>query len=243
MTSGDRRPACHSTYLGWRVSWEPFDVVPAAERPARRTSTLANAGLTRWEESFQLYVEACIATTRPREPGGSFMARDPTGAEHEETLGRAIGLLGRAIDLAAADGVTEVPYHYMRARLRHEAGDLSGAKADWELLNRLWTDRKAAPNEGGAAKRAPLMHPYEAALVLILSSATVDLLTGTTGWQGRAERLAEARALLAKLADDTFGSGRRAHFDIAKWRKLADKIEREGARDVALPDESFITVE
>lgn len=243
VTSGDRRPACHSTYLGWRVSWEPFDVEPAAERPLRRTSTLAHASLTRWEESFQFYVEACIAVTRPKEPGGGFMARDPNDAEHEQALTRAIDLLGRAIDLAAADGVTEIPYHYMRARLRHEIGDPSGAKADWDLLFRLWTDQKAAAKDGGSATHSPLMHPYEAALVLILSSATEDLLTGTSGWQGRAERLAEARALLAKLADDTFGTGRRAHFDIAKWRKLAERIEREGALRVELPDENFITAE
>jgi hypothetical protein len=171
------------------------------------------------------------------------MARDPTGAEHEEALRRAIELLGRAIDLAAADGVTEVPYHYMRARLRHEIRDLSGAKADWDLLCRLWMDQKAPPSEGGTARHTPLMHPYEAALVLILSSTTEDLLTGPTGWPGRVERLAEARALLAQLADDTFGGGRQAHFDIAKWRKLAERIEREGARDVALPDENFITAE
>src|SRR3546814_6048377 len=31
-----------------------------------------------------------------------------------------------------------VPYHYMRARFRHAAGDYAGAAADWLLLRAIW---------------------------------------------------------------------------------------------------------
>lgn len=248
MTSGDRRPASHSTYVGWRVTWEPFGIEPVADRPLRRTVTSAANGRARWEESLARYVEACITVTRPRHSDGTFMRRDPTADEHKVALRRAIEELGAAITLAAEDHVIEIPFHHMRARLRHEAGDLAGAKQDWAVLRALWARQNgtASPNPGPAAagdQVAPLMHPYEAALVNVLSTATDDLLSGSTTWSGRSDRLNAARTLLDTLKRDTFGPDRPAHFGIAKWRKLIDQIEKSGAQDVELPDENFITAE
>ena len=248
MTTGDRQPACHSTYAGWRITWEPFDLAPVADDPLRRAPRPEHSESGAWVDSLEHYVRACMAVTRPRDPDGSVLARDPTEAEQGEALDRAEALLSSAVELAAKDGIVEIPYHYMRARIRREKDDLAGARADWDLLREIWAAQTGAPRDAaaGPAQRradAPLMHPYEAALVLTLSTATEDMWRGATDWPGRGDRLDQARALLRDLKRDTFGAGEPSHFGLDAWLELVGEIEEKGGREVELPDENFITAE
>ena len=248
MTSGDRRPGCQSTFVGWRVSWEPFEIAPVAERPLRRTTTPTAEGRPHWEQSLGRYIEACIAVTRPQDADGTLLERDPTKAEHQEALGRAEAHLDSAIELAARDGIVEVPYHYIRARIRHERRLFGPAREDWTLLRDIWARQNGEPGLGAAwpvdnPTVLPLLHPYEAALTHLLWVATEDALRESMAWDGRDQALGVARELLDRLESVRFGEGKPIHFDLVKWRKLVDKIATEGGASVELPDENFITIE
>ncbi|HMA13204.1 MAG: hypothetical protein ACM35H_13305, partial [Bacteroidota bacterium] len=159
----------------------------------------------------------------------------------------AIHLLGSAIDLAALDRIVEVPYHYMRARFRHAAGDYGGAEADWRLLRAIWAWQNdeaaiAADWPVSVPRAMPLMHPYEAGLVALLSAATEDRLHQSTAWDGRAERLALARQLLQEVQQQYFGP-KRAHWDLVDWLERLDTLEAKGAAAVELPDPVFTSAE
>ncbi len=253
LTAGDRRPACQGSLVGWRVLWDAFEVTPVDDRPVRRSAAPTRAGRPNWEASLQIYVEACLAVTRPYGDDGRLLMRNLRPAEHAAALAEADVRLGRAIDLAGADGVIEIPYHYMRARIRHQRGDLVGARADWTLLLALWakqTDRPSvvpavAPDVAAIPTPAtpPLLHTLEAALAMTLSTVTEDLVHGGIDWPGRSERLDEAREVLARIRHEAFGRRRPGHFNIDQWRALIDRIETEGGAEVDLPEENFITVE
>lgn len=248
MTTGDRRPGCQSTFTGWRVSWESLDVEPVAERPLRRTTTPTGQGRANWEQSLSRYIDSCIAVDRPQDAQGNLLQRDPTSAEHQAALARAEGYLDEAIALATRDRLIEVPYHYIRARIRHARGRHDAAREDWTLLRDIWARQNGKPGNGASwpvqdPAVPPLVHPYEAALAHMLWVANEDSLRRAIDWPGRAEALDLARSLLDTLARERFGAGKTPHFDLAKWRALADKITAEGGSKVELPDENFITIE
>ena len=149
--------------------------------------------------------------------------------------------------LAALDRIVEVPYHYMRARLQHDAGDFAAAEKDWRLLRAIWAwqnDAPAVPADWPVSvpRVMPLMHPYDAALVLVLSAATEDCLTGGMAWDGRKERLDEAEALFKQVKRNYFGD-KRAHFDLVDWIDLVEEIADKGGAAVDLPEPNFITAE
>ncbi|TVR83170.1 MAG: hypothetical protein EA405_04910 [Rhodospirillales bacterium] len=247
MTIGDREPAPHSHYAGWRIDWAAFDLKPLDDRPIRRTRQFEKADLSNWEQGLERYVWARVSLNRPRDQVGKLLRRAASTGEWRAGLVRANHLLGAAIDLAAADGVVEVPYHYMRARVRHALGEYAGATEDWRLLRDIWAVQQRQPGEAATwpAQPAamPLLHPFEAALVLLLSTATEDLQQGAPAWAGRSARLSEARTLLGTLAKETFGTNRPHHFDLERWIECADAVERDGGAAAALPELNFITVE
>ena len=247
MTTGDRQPSPHSGYAGFQVDWEGFELNPVAPEPVKRVAHYAEDGRKNWEESLVRYLWARLAVSRPRDENGALLRRRLTDAEVQAGQERAIHLLSSAIELAADDRIVEVPYHYMRARFNHELGNYAAAEADWRLLRAIWawqTDAPAIAADWPVAnpKVMPLMHPYEAALVALLSSATEDLRTGTTAWEGRDARLEEARSLFAALQTDYFGDGT-AHFDLDDWLDLLGEIKDQGAAAVSLPGPNFVTVE
>jgi hypothetical protein len=248
MTTGDRQPSPHSSYIGWIVDWEGFELSPLGDRPLRRVAHYQNDGRRHWEESLTSYVWARLAMSRPRDKHGALLRGRPDAAYKRDAVKRAIHLLGSAIDLAALDHIVEVPYHYMRARLRHAAGDHAGAEADWRLLRAIWAWQHDAPAVAAdwpvkVPRVMPLMHPYEGALVALLSAVTGDLLNGGTGWDGRAARLAEAGKLFAQVKQDCFGPDKRAHFDLENWIARLDVVKRKGGAAVDLPEPNFITAE
>ena len=87
------------------------------------------------------------------------------------------------------------------------------------------------------------MHPYEAALVGLLSTVTEDLQLGNWTWEGRASRLDEARQLFAALQRDYFPGDAPSHFDLDNWLDLLEEVRENGGGAVELPDPNFVTVE
>jgi len=248
LTTGERRPGCQSTFTGWRVTWESLDIEPVAERPLRRTTAQTSHDRAHWEQSLGTYIESCIAVDRPRDAQGNLLQRDPTPAQHQAALARAEEHLDAAIALAARDRLIEVPYHYIRARIRHARGRHEAARADWDLLRDIWAKQNgqktgAAPWPVPEPATPPLVHPYEAALVHLLWAVNEDVLRKTIDWPGRGAALDLSRSLLDGLARERFGEGKTPHFDLARWRALADKIATDGGAKVELPDENFITIE
>jgi hypothetical protein len=248
MTTGDRQPAPQSSYCGWQVDWAGFELNPLADPTLHRVMRYEDDGRKNWEASLERYLWARLAVSRPRDAQGELLRRRVTEAEEKDGLVGAIHLLGSAIGLAAADRLVEVPYHYMRARLHHQNGDYDAAEADWRLLRAIWawqTDAKeiAADWPVAAPRAMPLMHPYEAALVGLLSAATDDLRHGGTGWQGRKTRLSQAEKLLKQVKMEVFGKGKRAHFDLENWLDLLQEVRDKGGASVALPEPNFVTAE
>ena len=247
MTTGDRQPSPHSSFIGWQVDWQGFELNPLADRPVRRVTRYQNHGRRHWEESLTRYVWARLAVSRPRDSDGALLRRRTTAEEKLEGLQGAAHLLSSAIDLAALDRLVEVPYHHMRARFRHAAGDYAGAEADWRLLRAIWAwqhDEPAVPASWPVSvpRVMPLMHPYEAALVALLSTVTEDLLHGATAWDGRTARLALARKLFKQVKAQYFGD-KRAHFDLDLWFERLDAVEAKGGAAVELPDPIFTSAE
>lgn len=248
MTSGNRLPAPHSNYVGWQVDWQGFELNLLADPPLRRVARYEDDGRRHWEESLERYLWARLAVARPRDDQGELLRRRPTPSERQEGLTGAIHLLSSAIELAALDRLVEVPYHYMRARHRHAAGDYAGAEADWRLLRAIWAWQQDAPPVAAdwpapAPRVMPLMHPYEAALVALLSSVTEDLRSGSTAWEDRGARLAEAQALFDQVKRDGFGAGKRAHFDLENWIGILAEVTAKGGGAVDLPEPNFVTAE
>jgi hypothetical protein len=218
------------------------------ERPVRRVSHYATEGRRNWEESLTTYLWARLAVSRPRDGEGQLLRGRPDAAYQEGARKRAVHLLTSAIDLAALDRLVEVPYHYMRARFSHAAGDYAAAEADWRLLRAIWAWQNDAPAIAAdwpvsVPRVMPLIHPYEGALIALLSSATEDLLQGDTAWDGRAGRLAEAGRLFAQVKQECFGAGKRAHFDLENWIELLGEVAAKGGAVVDLPEPNFVTVE
>ena len=127
MTIGDRLPACQSIYAGWRVNWEAFMLTPVADRPLRRTRQFESSGRANWEASFETYRAARVAFARPRDATGALLSHAPNADQRLQDTTRAEALLSEAIDQAATDRIVEVPYYYMRARIRHQLAATSGA--------------------------------------------------------------------------------------------------------------------
>jgi hypothetical protein len=244
MTIGDRLPACQSIYAGWRVDWEAFMLTPVVDRPLRRTRQFETTGRANWETSFETYRAARVAFARPRDAAGALLDHAPDAAQQLQDTTRAEALLSEAIEQAEADRIVEVPYYYMRARIRHQLGRYDEARQDWDVLRAI----KGDPGVSGALpvgspRVRPLLHDYEAALALALSVATDDRVRGGWQWDGRSARLRDAETLLTGLRDRYFGAGRPAHPDLLAWLNRIDAMAKRDSASVEFPEPNFVTVE
>jgi hypothetical protein len=244
MTIGDRLPACQSVFLGWRIDWAAFALTPVADRPLRRTRQFETTGRGNWEASFEAYRAARVAFARPRDAAGALLDQAPDAAQKQQDAARAEALLSEAIDQALEDRIVEVPYYYLRARIRHQLGQYDAARQDWDVLRAIGGEAALAAALPLASPRVrPVLHEYEAALVLGLSVATEDRLRGDWRWDGRAARLQQSQALLQGLRDRLFGAGQPAHFDLVAWSdRIAGMMGRDSAQ-VDLPEPNFVTIE
>src|SRR3546814_986018 len=50
MTTGDRQPSPQSSYIGWQVDWQGFELNPLADRPVRRVARYQDHGRRHWVE-------------------------------------------------------------------------------------------------------------------------------------------------------------------------------------------------
>ncbi len=244
MTIGDRLPACQSVYLGWRIDWKNLALTPVADRPLRRTRQFETTGRANWKSSFETYRAARVAFARPRDAAGALLSKAPDAAQQLQDNTRAEALLSEAIEQAVADRIAEVPYYYMRARIRHQLVQYDAARQDWDALRAISGDAAVIGALPVASPRVrPVLHEYEAALVLALSVATEDRVRGDQRWEGRSVRLQEAQKLLAGLRDRLFGAGQPAHFDLLAWLDRVATMTTRDSAAVEFPEPNFVTIE
>ncbi len=223
MSVGDRLPGPHGHFAGFAIDWEALSVAPVADRPVRTCGTVSD------ETSAALadYVAGFEATSRPKDADGAFLGRDPTEAEARAHTKTAYGLINEASRKVEDAGETDIAFRYAGARLGHALGRFDDAAHDWEFLRGL-AGRPGFP-----------LHPFEGALIEILSAAT-EFARGKD---------AEARTLLqsGKTALDGvrrmyFPAGTKAHADLDAWAKVVEDLEANGAA-AELPEFEFVTVE
>lgn len=248
MTIGERQPGPQGSFVGFNINWDDFELAPVSERPVRRTLAYVRSGREHWEQSLERYVWSRMTLTRPRNASGLLIRRAQTNEERDRGLGRAASLLDSAVELAAADGIVEVPYHYMRARLRHEQGQYAAAKTDWDLLLDIWAMQNDQPRLAinwpvAQLRYQPVLLAYEAGLVSILSTVTEDKLRGSKSWPGRQDRINQARTLLTEVKTRFFGDKGPAHFDLERWLESIDVVEQKEEAEVDWPEPNFITAE
>ncbi len=248
MTVGDRQPAPHSSYVGWRIDWRSFEVAPAQPLALRRTQQYATAKLANWERSLERYLWARMTECRPKDASGELLRRAITPAEQRDGRERAEYLLTMAIDAAVEDGIVEVSYFYLRARMRHHLGRHDEAKADWDLLRDIWAIQMRRPRILEAVwpvrpREMPLLCDYEAGLILILSVLTEDQRCGGVGWRERPERVSEGWHLLRQVRERYFGEDGPAHPDLERWLVIAGELRGGGQVCTPIPEPNFVTVE
>jgi hypothetical protein len=244
MTIGDRLPACQSIYLGWRIDWADFSLMPVADRPLRRTRQFEDTGRANWESSFETYRAARVSFARPRDATGTLLSHAPDAAQQLQDTTRAEELLSTAIEQASADGIVEVPYYFVRARIRHQLGRYDAARQDWDVLRAIGGDPALTGALPIASPRVrPVLHEYEAALTLALSAITEDRLRGDWRWEGRTARLQEAQTLLAGLRERLFGARQPAHPDLLAWLARVGSMLTDDSAKVELPEPNFVTIE
>ncbi|HAR41670.1 MAG TPA: hypothetical protein DCS07_03430 [Bdellovibrionales bacterium] len=123
LTLGERLPASHSNFVGFRVDWTQLQAIPLQTTRVSRFDSMPN-----WERSLGKYVQAFV--------------------EYEEGRNdQAVSELSEAIRLASLDYVTEYPYYYMRARVLGELNQWQEASKDWEFL---WSNREELHQYGKA---------------------------------------------------------------------------------------------
>jgi hypothetical protein len=182
VTAGEREPATHGTYVAWKVDYSAGTLTPAeTRRPTRWDATPS------WRNSLAEYIKAHRA------------ARDGD-------LAGAADALDRAVALAAADGIDDAAYRFVRGRVRQLLGRIDGANADYDVV---------------LSKRAELSQ-YHQALATMYAAAAKDKLPGARWSEARREReLERVEAVFDALYDET------DHFDLRAKQRLLKDIDRE----------------
>lgn len=134
VSLGERRPASHSTFLGFKIDFDTLRATPIGKHRTTQYERILN-----WEQSLELYSDARLA----------FLHSQPQ---------RAIEKLTEAIALASKDGLIELPYYFMRARVKHHIGMYKQAAVDWHYL---WTSRHK-------------VHPYHRGLIALYKAVTTN---------------------------------------------------------------------
>lgn len=164
-TVGELFPASHSTFVGFKVDFKQNRIFPFQQQRTQQYKNMPN-----WELSLEEYVKA-------RQAYVSYIENNPE---------KSLSHLNKAIELAAKDGISELPYYFMRARLQHELGlkqknkierknYLEAALSDWNFLwNRRLADWKSSQ------KPTDDFYYYGRALIALYKVATLDQLDPRT---------------------------------------------------------------
>ncbi|MBN8555624.1 MAG: hypothetical protein J0L93_09280 [Deltaproteobacteria bacterium] len=192
MTIGERRPASHSTFIGFHIDFANSTATPFGQKRVSRFQAIQN-----WENSLAAYSESRIQYEKDNKQ-------------------QTVVDLTTAIDLAKKDGIDELPYYFMRARVQHELKNFDLASKDFEFLMQRRND----------------LHPYQQALVLMYSVAASQKLSAS----GQDVRLTLAEKILRDLQSQYH------HFDLDKKLAVLKKL-RSATTTVELPILDFVTVE
>ena len=157
FTLAERYPATASTFVGVQIRWQqsPF-FVPIGKARAQNSE---QERFPSWERSFHYYPLAYLAYE--------------AGPKNLANIQQAIGHLNQAIDLAKRDGIVDVPYHYMMARLLIKQALLcspSGAIDREDLF--LARQHLEVIIKGSSASA---LHPYERGLIYLHMARAEDL--------------------------------------------------------------------
>ena len=189
LTLGERLPASHSQFLGFTIRWQDLHAQPLTTTRVKRFESIPN-----WENSLSKYVQAFI--------------------QYEEgNYEKTIEELSNAIQLAALDGITEYPYHFMRARVLAAMNRHEESSVDWEFL---WNNRNQ-------------LHSYGQALVGLYSTLP------NPGNVQALIRLHESKQLLRKL------QATQPHFDLIKKLEIIEELRED--KKPEMPELEFVTVE
>jgi len=199
LSLGERRPASHSTFAGVFIDWDNWDFEVIGT-----TRTTEYEAIPNWEDSLESYTLSRMAYRR--------------GALHQAELH-----LNRAITLAAQDDIEELPYLYIRARLRHQRGEFVQAKRDWD---RLFRQRQN-------------LHIHQQTLVRLYRVAAEDKIHRRSIFNNPRERRRELKSIA-----DRFQAlnNRWNHEDLRAKRQLALDMRSSPTR-YDLPPLDYVTVE
>ncbi len=201
LSLGDRHPASHSEFLGFEIDFETLTAYPIDQKRVHLYDDIPH-----WENSLQSYSDAKLAV------------------DHKYPS-QAIFHLTKAISQAKRDGIDELPYYFMRARVFHSLKLYDKAAKDWEFL---WEQRIN-------------LHPYGQALIAAYSVATTDEIhrnkkTDRLAWKKeRKDRLEFSETVIHWLYEKT------KHFDLSKKLKVIRDLKK--SKKVSLPKMDFVTVE
>jgi len=115
ITSGDRKPASHSPFLGFEINFDQMSFQPLVQQRVQLYKNISD-----WEHSLETYSKARL----------NFIENHPQESAQ---------LLTQAINQAARDGFQELPYYFMRARVNIYLKNFEQAYND---LDFLWRNRQ-----------------------------------------------------------------------------------------------------
>lgn len=222
MSIGDALPGPHATFAGFAIDWNTLGLSPVATRQVRAPTTVSTA----FGRALSLYVQAFATVARPRDGAGKFLGRDPKPAEARALKRRARDLLGQAIEDAEDAGEIDPALRYARARLNLSLRAHAQAEEDLSFLR-------------DAGRFGIPMHPYETALVLVLS-ATAAFAGGRNAQATM--YLDEAEKAFKEVRRRFFPGTTKVHPDLKRWMDFIPEMRARGA-PVELPEFEFVTVE
>lgn len=194
FTIGDARPIPHSHFAGFGVDFAAMELKPLALKRV-------DYKLPSWEKSIWTYYKA-------------------KAAAHEGDGKQSIELLDQAVIEAKADGIDEIPYIYMRARMLQVDGDHDRAIQDW---NWLWAHRSEVDK-------------HQQALIALNGVISSDLATQALSAGERSERLGFAEGAFKTLFTNDNHPDLKMKWDAAKELTAGKKVAPLPAPDFTILD-------
>ncbi len=185
VTLGERTPASHSTYIGFEIDLENLTAKPLTQKRVGLYRETLN-----WERSLSTYISA-----RESYNAGS-------SAKSVELLQQAIS--EAQVDAAKFKTLPYLSYHFMKARVLEDSGEVKKALEEWNYL--------------ASAEIRKQMFNYQQALVLLYQVRTATNLGVSLADGG--QKLEEARNILTELQK------KEPHPDLDKKLEMVEKLQK-----------------